>query len=251
MIGYIENIFDRNWKLCSQEKFYEILSSQAVKRIIREVRSGNKSLKNKLPAFIFCGALDETLFADYLQSLPQGEKPKGNRSEQFLRPTGLFMLDFDRTEGSAYALYEKFLKTMRENGIETSGFLALAHRSPSGFGLRLVLKCREGKSIEENQRWVSELMQEPIDEVCKDLSRLSYAVTTDDLFFVDNELLFSSSPQIFSPQSTRRDTEFYLGGEVFITPPSFGHSLHRAGHCTPLTRHEWTFSPFSKDLVRP
>ena len=59
MIGYIDHVFDRTWKPCTQEKFYEILQSAPVKRTIHEVRSGNKDRKNKLPAFIFCGMLDE------------------------------------------------------------------------------------------------------------------------------------------------------------------------------------------------
>ena len=197
MIGYINHVFDRTWKPCTKEKFYEMLQSPSVKHTIHEVRSGNKSRKNKLPAFIFCGQLDEAAYAQYLTTVPDGEKPKGSRCEEFLNPTGLFMMDFDRTEGSAYQLYENFLAAMRKNRIETMGFLALAHRSPSGFGLRLVLRRRSGSSIEEDQRWISALMQEPIDEACKDLSRLSYAVTTEDVFFVDNEMLFGELP----PQS--------------------------------------------------
>lgn len=205
MIGYIDHVFDRTWKPCTQEKFYEILQSAPVKRTIHEVRSGNKDRKNKLPAFIFCGMLDEEAYNRYLETLPEGEKPKGSRSEQFLLPTGLFMMDFDRNEGSAYQLYEKFLATMRDHHIETTGFLCLAHRSPRGFGLRLVLRRRPGSTIEADQRWISELMQEPIDEVCKDLSRLSYAVTTDDLFYVDNEMLFSDSSFEPLPQDDTKD----------------------------------------------
>ena len=206
MIGYINHVFDRTWKPCTQEKFYEMLQSPSVKRTIHEVRSGDKSRKNKLPAFIFCGELDEAAYAQYLMTVPDGEKPKGSRCEEFLRPTGLFMMDFDRTEGSAYRLYEKFLSAMHRNHIETMGFLALAHRTPSGFGLRLVLRRRAGSTIEEDQRWISALMQEPIDEVCKDLSRLSYAVTADDIFFVDNEMLFNSSVS-FAATSSKTEEE--------------------------------------------
>jgi hypothetical protein len=87
-------------------------------------------------------------------------------------------------------LYRKFLSTMREAGIPTEGMLMLAHRTPSGHGLRLVLRLREGSTPQEDQRWIAELMDEPYDAACKDLSRLSYAVTLDDLFFVDGKGLF-------------------------------------------------------------
>lgn len=190
-IGYIDHVFDRTWKPCTKDQFYEILQSQRVADLIREVRLGKKQCKNKLPAFIFGGCLDEEAYRQHLaESEAAGEKPKGSRCEQFLRPSGLFMMDFDREEGSAFALYEKFLATMRKVGIATDGFLALAHRSPGGFGLRLVLKSRLGSSIEDDQRWVSEMMGEPIDEACKDLSRLSFAVTLGDIFYVDPKLLF-------------------------------------------------------------
>ena len=62
MIGYVEHVYDRTWKPCSQQKFYEILSSSGVAHTIRRVRSGNKGRKNRLPAFIFGGSLDEEAY---------------------------------------------------------------------------------------------------------------------------------------------------------------------------------------------
>ena len=55
MIGYINHVFDRTWKPCTQEQFYAMLQDPSVAQTIQEVRAGNKSRKNKLPAFIFCG----------------------------------------------------------------------------------------------------------------------------------------------------------------------------------------------------
>ena len=192
MIGYLKNNFDKDWKLCTQEKFYELLGSGAVANAIAAVRSGNRNAKRRLPALVLCGVLNEAKYKEYMaQCQANGTKPKGSRREEFLLSNGLFMMDFDRTEGEAYALYEKFLRTMRENNIDTDGFLALAHRTPSGHGLRLLLRRREGSTIEADQHWIAEMMQEEIDEVCKDLSRLSYAVTLSDLFFADNKMLFS------------------------------------------------------------
>lgn len=192
MIGYLNNNFDKDWKLCTQEKFYELLGSGAVANAIAAVRSGDRNAKRRLPALVLCGVLNEAKYKEYMaQCQANGTKPKGSRREEFLLSNGLFMMDFDRTEGEAYALYEKFLRTMRENNIDTDGFLALAHRTPSGHGLRLLLRRREGSTIEADQHWISAMMNEPIDGVCKDLSRLSYAVTLSDLFFADNKMLFS------------------------------------------------------------
>ena len=192
MIGYLTNNFDKTWKLCTQETFYNLLRSPLVASTIAEVRNGNKQAKRKLPAFLFCGIANQARYQEHLaQCQADGTKPKGSRCEEFLQSNGLFMMDFDRTEGNAYKLYEKFLQTMRSHQIATEGLLALAHRTPGGYGLRLVLKRRAGSTIEADQRWIATLMNEEIDLVCKDLSRLSYAVTMDDIFFIDNELLFT------------------------------------------------------------
>jgi hypothetical protein len=137
MIGYLNNNFDKDWKLCTQEKFYELLGSGAVANAIAAVRGGDRNAKRRLPALVLCGVLNEAKYKEYMaQCQANGTKPKGSRREEFLLSNGLFMMDFDRTEGEAYALYEKFLRTMRENNIDTDGFLALAHRTPSGHGLR-------------------------------------------------------------------------------------------------------------------
>ena len=208
MIGYIDNNLDGMWKPCTEEKFYEIVRSQAVAHTIAAVRAGNKNRKRALPAFIFCGEVDEEAYQTYAEKCRQtGEKRKGSRCAQFLRPTGLFMMDFDRTEGEAMELYRKFLSAMREAGIPTEGMLMLAHRTPSGHGLRLVLRLREGSTPQEDQRWIAELMDEPYDATCKDLSRLSYAVTLDDLFFVDGKLLFSEERRVKSEESDTFDNE--------------------------------------------
>ena len=207
MIGYIDNNLDGMWKPCTEEKFYEIVRSQAVARTIAAVRAGNKNRKRALPAFLFCGEADMDTYRNYVEKCRQtGERCKGSRCAQFLRPTGLFMMDFDRTEGEAMELYRKFLSTMREAGISTDGQLALAHRTPGGHGLRLVMRLRPGSTPQEDQQWIAGLMGEPYDAACKDLSRLSYAVTLDDLFFVDGKVLFSS-PHPSLPQGERVDSE--------------------------------------------
>ena len=139
------------------------------------------------------------------------------------------MMDFDRTEGEAMELYRKFLSTMREAGIPSEGMLMLAHRTPSGHGLRLVLRGRKDSTPEADQRWIAELMNEPYDAACKDISRLSYAVTLDDLFFVDGKGLFNR------------------GGE---TDPIPTDSVAQ-GTVLPSLRHELISNQFSGGLATP
>ena len=193
MFGYIDNVNDKAWKLCSKEKFYEIIDSEAVARQVAVVRStGKKSEKGKLPCFIFGGELLTDDYQRYVEDCQQKgiTKLKGSRSSQFLKPTGLFMMDFDRDTDVAKQLFDKFLGAMEANQINTQGFLGAAHRTPGGNGLRLVLRRRPGKSIWDDQLWVAQLMQEAIDEKCKDISRTSFAVARGDFFYIDEEVLF-------------------------------------------------------------
>ena len=219
MIGYINNNLDGMWKPCTEEKFYEIVRSGAVARTIAAVRAGNKNRKRALPAFLFCGEADREAYRNYEEKCRQtGERRKGSRCAQFLRPTGLFMMDFDRTEGEAIDLYRKFLRTMRKAEIPTDGMVALAHRTPGGHGLRLVLRLRGGSTPEADQQWIAALMDEPYDAACKDISRLSYAVTFDDIFFVDGKVLFRADPIPCLPQGEGVD--------------GFNNDAHRGGDST-------------------
>ncbi len=193
MFGYINRTRDNQWKECSLEKFNELIDSTQVREIIADVRSGKVERKRELPAFIFSGVLDGELYKKYVAECEQrGEKPRGSRCEEFLKPTGLFMMDFDRTEGDAKQLFDKFLATMQQHQIDVKDILAAGHRTAKWHGLRLVLKGRAGSTIEADQKWISELMGEDIDEVCKDFSRISYCPCREDIFFINPDLLFGA-----------------------------------------------------------
>lgn len=197
MIGYIDYINDNVWKPCTREKFYEMIESEAVARQTEVVRrTGNKAEKDKLPAFIFSGELMPEEYKKYLGDCKKRgiKKVKGNRSKQFLQPTGLFMMDFDRKVDQTFQLYDKFRMAMADNGIELKGFMAAAHRTAGGFGLRLVLRRRAGTTIADDQQWIADLMGETIDEVCKDISRTSFAVPKKDFLYIDEDMLFGKHP---------------------------------------------------------
>ncbi len=193
MFGYINKTRDNMWKQCSHEKFEELINSNQVHEILADVRSGNVKRKVELPAFIFSGELDAELYDKHVTECQQrGEKPRGSRCEEFLKPTGMFIMDFDRTEGDPRVLFDKFVATMEKYQIPLKDILATGHKTAKGLGLRLVLKGRPGSTIEADQKWISELMEEPIDEVCKDFSRLSYCPCKEDIYYIDYDLLFGA-----------------------------------------------------------
>lgn len=197
MIGYLLNAHDKTWKACSEEQFYKVIESTKVANTVSQVRRSKKNSKCKqqLPAFLFQGMLDEARYAQHLALCRQkGMQPKGSRCEEFLRPTGFFMMDFDRKQGNPIDLYNTFLKALEANHLVRQEWLALAHVTPSGHGLRLVMRRRPGHTIADDQQWVAKLMDEPYDTACKDLSRLSYAVSKRDIIYLDNQLLFGNQP---------------------------------------------------------
>ena len=96
MINYVNNSFDKVLKPCDAQKFMELTQSELTEKLILGHRAGEKNSKAKLPALTYMGVLDEPRYKAYLaQCEEQGTKPLGSRRAEFMRPTGLLMLDFD------------------------------------------------------------------------------------------------------------------------------------------------------------
>ena len=181
MIGYIDSVRDTEFKLCTYEKFVELTTSERIETLIEEYRSGrNPSAKQMLPAFLFQGFDPNVLLGK-----------KGNRRANHLVSNGLFMMDFDHVENPV-ALYEKFLQNLNTMQITLQDDVALAHITPSGKGLRIVMRLKPNITIETAQESVSKAIGVEADKVVKDLSRLSFVPCYKDVKFVNKELLFKN-----------------------------------------------------------
>jgi hypothetical protein len=81
-------------------------------------------------------------------------------------------------------------------GGEGGGSVALAHITPSGDGLRVVLKRTKDTTIEHDQWAWCEVMRldaKP-DPACKDISRLSFAPMQKEILYYNPSLLFAELP---------------------------------------------------------
>lgn len=81
--------------------------------------------------------------------------------------------------------------------------LALAHITPSGDGLRLVVKRTKGTTIEQEQyEWCKAMKLDAIgikpDAACKDISRLSFAPMHKEVLYYNPSLLFGELPTCWS-----------------------------------------------------
>lgn len=165
-------------KELTKEKFYELTRSEEVKKLIASFRNGDAEAKQKLPAVCWTG------------TLPKG----GKRKASDMQPTGLFMVDIDHCEYPNEA-WENIQKTMREIK-EQTGYdfmLMLVHITPSGMGLRLVLKCTESfPTLTEHMVWINDRlnlsMYGDFDECVHDISRISFLPQFEDILFIDNEI---------------------------------------------------------------
>ena len=202
MINYVNNSFDKVLKPCDAQKFMELTQSEQTEKLILGHRAGEKNSKAKLPALTYMGVLDEEKYNCHLtQCEEQGTRPLGSRRADFMRPTGLLMLDFDHV-GDARALFDGICKGASERGFDLGQCLALAHVTPSGDGLRLVVTRQMGLSIVGSQyRWTHDILPwlgvEPkCDDVCKDISRLSFAPIQSEVLYFNPSLLFAPLPDV-------------------------------------------------------
>ena len=201
MINYVNNSYDNVLKPCDAQRFSIMTNSQETERLILAHRGGDAKAKAKLPALTYMGVFDSDKYRKYLeQCREQDIKPKGSRKAEFMRPTGLLMMDFDH-QPNPRTVYDALLSCLSSDEIAPASVLALAHITPSGDGLRLVLKREKGKSIEQEQyEWFKRIEKHhegelTFDDVCKDISRLSFAPMKSEILYFNPSLLFGELPE--------------------------------------------------------
>ena len=101
MTNYVNNAYDKCLKPCDAQQFSNIVNSPKTEELIALYRNGDSRAKVNLPALTFMGVLDEEKYKKYVkQCREQGVKEKGSRCAEYMRPTGLLMLDFDHVGAS-------------------------------------------------------------------------------------------------------------------------------------------------------
>ena len=189
-----------------------------MKAIIQQCRSAYKAgdkekyaaLKKKLPLFIFMASSFRPTPGP---SLNGGERYDTWRRQEAVHLNGLVMLDLDHVED--HPLYlpgggviehptpQDYFKVWKESHPEWfnflpsiqggdgggSAFIYLVHITPSGHGLRLVCKAdTKVGNLADNQQRIAEIISVTPDEACKDASRGSFAVTAEDILYLNPEI---------------------------------------------------------------
>ena len=248
MINYVNNSYDNVLKPCDAQKFSTLTQSEQTERLILAHRAGEPKAKGKLPALTYMGVFDKTKWQDSLVSINrQSSQPTlvsrrppkggGTRKAEFMRPTGLLMMDFDH-HSNPRAIYDALLSYLSSAEIAPTSVLALAHITPSGDGLRLVLKREKGKSIEQEQyEWFKRIEKHhegelSFDDVCKDISRLSFAPMQKEILYFNPSLLFGELPN--SEDYPDDMAPLWTLQEPPSNPPKGGSFAPRSEESSPL-----------------
>lgn len=191
MLKFINHSKDVIFKEMSQEIFEALFKSDEIyKRVAKFRETEDIEVKMGLPAILWNGYPDEEKYQQYLRDCEeQGKKPLSRRVQAGLRPTGLCMLDFDHMEDPK-TLCRQIKQNVVKCGMKINEVIGLIHITPSGKGVRMVVVRQPGLTIaEEIDKW-NKIIGCKHDESCKDLSRLSYVGTWDDIVFYNPSLLF-------------------------------------------------------------
>lgn len=183
MIGYVTNAYDREVKWCDEATFWSLVRMPHVQHTIDKVRQGHTELKQQLPALVPMGIGREN-------SVP--------RKVEHLMPTGLVAFDWDHCTVPPRDVLALLWQRMADKGVDVPRAIALAHVTPSGNGLRVVMHGRPGSSIEQDMEYVATLMPEHrLDPVVKDLTRLSFCPREGDILYINSQLLFGPRLEVY------------------------------------------------------
>ena len=187
MFDYIQNIRSHHTVPCTAEILHTVMRSTIVGMTCAEIadcheqmlrgemsredfETKKSELKRRLPAFCF-----------------HAHFKNGRRLNNEAVPSGLSILDIDHIPSPEVFFNEKVKGKAKELGI------VLAHKTPSGEGLRLVFVIPDGMGLVEGQQWLAQQIGlKEFDEACKDLARCSFAVPEEYVLFLDEEELFKA-----------------------------------------------------------
>lgn len=122
---------------------------------------------------------------------------EGNKRTEGQHQTGFYMVDIDHVEQPGRAYSEIVASPLADLGV------CLIHKTPSGRGLRLVAAYREDfPTILEHQKWLVEKLNltkyGDWDEVCHDMSRLSFLPASEYIYYADQQI-FNNDSQLKKP----------------------------------------------------
>lgn len=196
---YTDNAKDAVLKPLTEQLFDQFTSDDYTKQRILSYRNGvPKHLsKEKLKVFYFQGTLNEPLYNQHLQDCVQsGKKPENSRCQAYMLPTTPVMIDLDHPLEPICILWPKILARLQEE--DSLDYLLLAHKTPRGEGLRLVLeRMPEMMNVDTEEAkamWLQMIAPGHVsDSSCRDYSRGSFCPMEEEILHINRHRLFNPS----------------------------------------------------------
>ena len=128
--------------------------------------------------------------------------------------------------------------------------LLLLEKSARGAGYHLVFKRKPKLSQEENLRWASKLLGVEFDKGAKDITRVFFTTTNEDLLFLDDGI-FSLSPSPLQKEREPKSAEPQSAAEPpFLLEGDGGRLLYNGIPYSDIIRKWWELYNEGKEPVR-
>ena len=191
-------------------------------------KTGEASLKRKLPAFIFQAMFDETE--------SKAGKLGAWRKQSATRLTGLVVMDIDHVENPREVFESWHLAT--DGRTKRTGIL-LVYVTPSGKGLKVVFKAdvAKGNLIDNQHAMASELGNVTIDESGKDSSRMSYICKESDILFIDKELFTYENKEFCEKYDAEYREGHSMATDIRTNRTESAEKVVKS--CSPLQEIKW------------
>lgn len=199
-LSYVNNIYDQDPKRLTLEVLHQLIDAPQTLANLQNYRAtGNEDAKKLLPAVMFNGLFSPEL-ADAHTSAPlkPGEKSRKRREDPCFVPWPFFGIDIDADDANTLSPCQQL--ELIKKGVESEfkqtpcEVIAMAYATPSRGSLRIIAKRTKGLTIpEEQERW-NKILPIKCDAKCKNLGRLFFLTSREDLLYLNKELLFAQTP---------------------------------------------------------
>ena len=234
-----------------EAQFYALVRAGKWNENIDQYRkTGEASLKRKLPAFIFQATFDETT--------SKTGKTGAWRKQSATRLTGLVVMDIDHVDNPREVFESWHLATDDRTKRTRKNDILLVYITPSGKGLKVVFKADAslGNLIDNQYVMARDLGNVIVDESCKDSSRMSYICKESDILYIDKEL-FTYENKAFSERYTAlyRDGHSQATNENSLATDNRTDTTGQADKekvlksCSPLLEKTFKGVPYSEIIA--
>lgn len=199
-LSYVNNIYDQAPKRLTLEVLHQLIDAPQTLANLQNYRAtGNEDAKKLLPAVMFNGLFSPEQADAYTSApLKPGEKSRKRRDNPCFVPWPFFGIDIDADDANTLSPCQQL--ELIKKGVESEfkqnpcEVIAMAYATPSRGSLRIIAKRTKGLTIpEEQERW-NKILPIKCDAKCKNLGRLFFLTSREDLLYLNKELLFAQTP---------------------------------------------------------